>query len=183
MLRTLNHRDTAAEPAEHLAELQANVSAAKHDQVSGNCFQVHDIFIGQVWNRFQPRNCEFARTPAGIDEYFFGFQLHVSHNYFVSIRESSNPMIQMQIRPLLHLLLFSAAKHFDNSVLLGHDHRQIHAHIACAHSPALGIFRIVGNLRALDHRFRRRAASVDASAAEKTLFDERHLPSEVGKAT
>ena len=88
---------------------------------------------------------------------------------------------QMDIRADVHLLLISAAKLIHHRIFARDNRGQIDADAARVHSPARSIARVMRHLRRRDHRFRRRAAGVDASAAQFRFFNQRNFPAVIRK--
>src|SRR5258706_11995345 len=145
----------------------------------GNPRQIHDVLIGQIRHPSQSRNVGIARAAARINEDFFGFQQRLSDLNPVDTHKPRLPAVEMQIGTLLYLLFFSTAKGVYDFIFLVDNRLQVSAYVRCANSPTLGVSRVIRYLRAMDHGLCRRASSIDAGAAEKTLFDERYLPSDI----
>ena len=73
-LAALHDRHLAAEAAEHLAELQADVAAAQHEQVLRHRVQLHDRGRVQRRHAVEPRQRRRGGPRAGVDEDQLGGQ-------------------------------------------------------------------------------------------------------------
>ncbi len=87
--------------------------------------------------------------------------------------------MELKVRAFVYLFLLAAAKTEHDFILLGDDFGKINADVRSDDSPARGVARVMGNLRAVNHRFGGSAADVDAGATEILLFDERDRPAEI----
>ena len=70
----LDDGDLAAEATEHLAELEADVAAAQHQEVIGDLVQLHDGRGVQRRHRRQTVDWRHAGAPAGVDHDGIGAQ-------------------------------------------------------------------------------------------------------------
>src|SRR5271157_1199548 len=68
LLTDVDHSHLAAEAAEHLPELQADVPAAKNHQVLGHRVQFHDRFVGQEGDIGEAIDLRHRGPQAGIEE-------------------------------------------------------------------------------------------------------------------
>jgi hypothetical protein len=64
----LDHCHAAAETAEHLAELQADVAASEHDVVVGNLVELHDARGVEGRDRVQTRDRRASGTCAHVED-------------------------------------------------------------------------------------------------------------------
>jgi hypothetical protein len=154
--------------------------------VLGQDSQVHDVLIGQELDAVETGNARNSRTATGINEYLFGFEQHIfraglRHSNPARIHETSAPFVQLQVPPLLHFSLRSAAEALNDFVLLRDDGWEIDADVPRIHAPTGGVPRVVGDLSPMNHGLRRRTPRVDAGTAEVGLFDQRDSPSQVGQ--
>src|SRR5271170_6879942 len=70
---------------------------------------------------------------------------------------------------------------FDYTIFARDDRRHVHTDVAGPHAPARRFARVMRHLRGSYHRFRWRAAGVDAGAAEFGALDERYFPAQIGQ--
>src|SRR6267378_2397858 len=71
----VHHRHPRTEPAKHLAELQADVAAAEHDQMPGQLGELHDARGIQEGYPVQPGDRGHGRPAAGVDDDAPAFKL------------------------------------------------------------------------------------------------------------
>ena len=172
-------RDLAAEPAEHLAELQPDVAAAKDDQVLGDLVELHDR--GRVEHRDVARAVDRQRPGPGArvdDDHRRADRpgAAVGEGDLERLRPGEVGLALDQVKPLLRetagVVLPRAADH--RPLALAHR-RQVDRDRAGPH-PVLGAAaRQVGEARAGDHGLGRGAPGVDADPAERAALDQRHL--------
>src|SRR4029077_4712704 len=173
--------DSAAETAEHLTELEPDVSSPENDQMLGQILQLHHAFIRENAGRVESRNFGDDRAATRVDENLFGFEKSFAQSNLVRTRELGLPLVEMYIRMQPDFLLHSAAETRDHVVFLRNDRWKISAHILGANTPARGIPRIVRDLPPRDHRFCGRAPRIDARAADVSLFDQCDFPPYFGE--
>src|SRR5277367_1871661 len=70
---------------------------------------------------------------------------------------------------------------FHYAIFARDDRRHVHTDAAGPHAPARRFARVMRHLRGGHHRFRGRAAGVDAGAAEFGALDERYFPAQIGQ--
>src|SRR5260370_8583808 len=70
----------------------------------------------------------------------------------------------------------------NDLIFLSDDFGEIDADVRCVDAPARGVSRVVSDLRAVNHRFGRGAADVDAGAAKILSLDQRYRPAEIRQA-
>ena len=86
--RHLDHGHVGAKPAEHLAELEADVTAADNRQVGGHDIQMHHRAVREVGNVVEAWQRGYGRTPANIDEDSIRVQRRVTDSNFVRRQEA-----------------------------------------------------------------------------------------------
>src|SRR5262249_13302400 len=101
--------DPAAEAAEHLPELQADVPAAQDEQVLRQLSQLEDALVGQVADPVEPRDGWDGWPGAGVDEDALALQLLLADAEAVRPDEARVPAEKVQVRVLLHLALHPGA--------------------------------------------------------------------------
>src|SRR5260370_35951464 len=67
--------DFATEAAEHLSELEADITGAENKEMLRGFRQIHDGGISKVWSLRQPLNIGSDRTRTGIYENSVAFEL------------------------------------------------------------------------------------------------------------
>src|SRR5579862_2311023 len=167
----VNDSDTAAEAAEHLAELKTDVSSTENEKVFGNGGELHNGFVSKVLDVRQARNGRNRGTAAGIDEDFFAFEKIIANSELVGRNELRVASVECQIGAFVDGSLLIATKAEDNFVFLRDDFLKIDADVFRVDAPAVGVAGVVRNLRAGNHGFRGSAADVDAGSAKISLFD------------
>src|ERR1700687_5259865 len=99
------------------------------------------------------------------------------------MRRDKTPVatIKTKFGALVNLFWLAATEAQDDFVFLGDDFGEIDADIGGVDAPARGISNVVSDLRAMDHRFGRRATHVDAGAPKIFFLDQGHGPSQIGE--
>src|SRR5439155_3237110 len=121
-----------------------------------------------------------------VNENLFGSESSygaVVELHFDSIRTSEASIARKQVDVLcfLNSLQYAFAKLFDDPLLARADLFHVHGDIAAVHAKIHGASRQISNSRAIEHSLRRRAAVVDARAANVSAFNQRGLPASFPK--
>ncbi len=90
--------------------------------------------------------------------------------------------IEAKVGALVDLFLLATAKTENDFIFLGDNFGEIDADVRCVDAPARGVSRIVRDLGAMHHRLCRRAANIDARAAQVFFLDECYRPPQVSEA-
>src|SRR6266850_78960 len=173
--------DAAAEPAKHLSKFEADVTASENQEMLGNGGEPHDGFVGEIGNGFEAENHRDTRAATGVDENPFAFEGILADLELMRRNETRVAAMKAKFGALVYLFLLAATKTQDDFVFLGDDFGQIDADVGGVDAPARGVPCVVSDLRAMNHRFGRRATDVDAGAPKIFFFDQRHGPSEIGE--
>ncbi len=180
-LTGVNDRDAAAKPAEHLAEFEADVSAAEDQQMLGNFLQFHHGDIGEIRNRVNPSERGDARTRPGIDENFLAFESLAVDLDLMGAGKARVPTDEADVLVPRDAFFDGVAEVLNDFVFFGDDGGKIDRNFTGANAPARSIARVVSDLSRSNHCFSGRAAGVDAGAADFGAFDERDFPAQVGE--
>jgi hypothetical protein len=166
VLALVDDSHLTAEAVEHLAELKPDVAAADDDEVLGELAQLHQAGVGEIAGLLQPFNLGNQWARAGVDEDPLAFDNVIAHLQRVRAGEACMVKVELQCRPFGHVILLPGAERRDD-LLLAFDHSgQVHADIRSAHAPARPVARVESHLCRGHHRLGRRAAGVDAGAAQ-----------------
>ncbi len=182
----LHNSNLAAEAAEHLSELQPDVSSANNQQVLRHRVQFHNRSRIQCGNLFAALEGWLSGSCARVDKNLLGAQLPgfaSSQDHFKLFRPGKTrvPPEQVQARRGFNAFLAPAAKTLDDiPFALAH-----HGHIDADRT---GLYAIVsrapgqvGDPRAGHHSFRGGAAFIDAGTAYVLLLDQRCFPASPGQ--
>jgi hypothetical protein len=166
----------AAEAAKHLAELEANVATAENQEMLRQFAQLHQGLVGQIADRIEAGKIRRIRACAGIDEDALALQ-----DVFIDFNLVRRPKmcaaaIEAQAGMLDDIPLLIAAESQHDSILSVHHKGKVHFNAAGADAPTRSVPRVMRDLRGSDHRFRGRAAGVNAGAAEVRFLDESNGP-------
>ena len=174
-LGPLDDRDPAAEPAEHLGELAADVAAAEDDEVFRQSVELLDRLAVQRPRLDEPGQRRQGRPGAGVDEHLVGGHFPhpaVPEPDFQGARPGEAGRTDQQRHPGAVEVGLVAPDHLgDHGPLPIADPDRVspverHADAERGRPP--GQF---GHLGGLDHRLGRDAGDVDASAADHPLLD------------
>ena len=97
------------------------------------------------------------------------------------VSEPSIAREQIEILGFLNSLQTAFTEFLDDALLSFANFFQADANIAAVHAKIRGAPREISNACAIEHRLRRRAAIVDARAADLVAFNQRSLPSGFAK--
>ncbi len=75
----MKNGDAAAETTEHLSKFQANVAAAKDEEMLGDRRELHEGFVGEIRDRIQAWDCRNVWAAAGVDENLFAFEKFIAN--------------------------------------------------------------------------------------------------------
>ena len=181
-LGVFDHRHARAEAAKHLGELEPDVAAAGDDQMLGQDVERQDRRVVERADLGEPRPVGHDGARADVEEDLRRRQ-PLAVDLIVCRLDRSGPAPRTSVRLAVSSI----------------QARQAGARLArprpCAPSPRFmsmvtgptrdAVFgraaRHMRNLGAGDQRLRRRAAVVDAGAAEMCALDQRDLPSGLGQ--
>ena len=109
LLFAVDDRHPAAEPAEHLSELQANIPTAENEQVLGHFGQPHNAGVVQVVNLPEPFQVRHSRPGPGVNEDAFAFEQFLPGADLVRADEPGLSPVKVQGLSLLDFSLLSGA--------------------------------------------------------------------------
>ena len=167
----LDHRDLAAQAAEHLAELEPQIVAAERDEMSRHLLEVHDVAVGQIRDLIETGNGQDAGTRAGVDEDFFACERLAVDLDLMRAGEAAMSAIEGEIGRVGDSVLDAGAERVDDLVLARDDLGHVHLDLAGVNAELRRAPDGLGDASAGDHRLGGRAAVIDARAAELALLD------------
>ena len=97
------------------------------------------------------------------------------------VSEPSIAREQIEILGFLNSLQTAFTEFFDDALLSLANFFHVDANVAAMHAKIRSAPREIRNARAIEHRLRRRAAIVDARAANVSAFNQRRLPARFPK--
>ncbi len=107
----------AAEPAEHLPELEPDVAAAQHDEVLGHPVQLHDRGRVERGHPVEPLDVGRGRPAAGVDEDQLRLEHPPIHRHLARARESGLGADQVEALGGLEPAQASGAEALDDGAL------------------------------------------------------------------
>src|SRR2546429_6690170 len=145
--------DAAAVAAKHLPKFQADVAGSENQEVFGEGRELHDGFVGEIRDGIQAGDRRNSRMAAGVDENLFAFEQIIANLELMRANKTSVAAMKTKVSAFVDLFLLAAAKTEYHFVLLGNDLGELYADVGGVDTPACGVSRVVGNLRAMNHRF------------------------------
>ncbi len=169
-------RDLVAEPPVHLAELQADVAAANHDEMLRQEVHLHHAGVGQV-RHVAKRHVGDEGAGADVDEDALRLERLVTHRNRVGAGEARMPLVDGCVLECLEGSFETLARLAGDGVLPGLDPGHVQRHLTAEGDAVVdGAPSHVGGAGAGDQRLRRDAAGVYAGAAELVPLDDGGLP-------
>src|SRR5437870_9746653 len=178
----VNDGYAASVTPEHLPEFEADVAAAKNEQVLGNRGKLEDGFVGEKRHFAQSWNRRNVRAAAGVKENLFAFDDFFPDLNLMGCNKPRSSSIKAKILALIYAPLLAAAKAQHDLISLRHDFGQVHGDFRDLHSPARCVSCVMRNLRAVHHGLRRGASHVDARSSKMLFLNQGDRPSQVRKA-
>src|SRR5215470_2161159 len=178
----VHDRDARAVAPEHLAELEPDVSPAQDHQVSGHGAELHDARRVQRADVAQTRDRRRGGAPAGVDDDLRRREEPLAAGaqrdpYGAAIDKARFAEHEVHVRCVPQVALPALAELLDHALLASADRRQVDAKPLAPFDTVLRAApREICDARACDHGFGRRAADVDARAADVLPLDDRGLP-------
>ncbi len=113
----LDHRHLAAETAVHLAELEADVAAADHQQVLRHLVEVHHVAVGEVGDAVDAGDRQDQRPGAGVEDHDVAAEAAPVHLDGVGVDEAPLAAEEGDVGAAAGVLLLPAAPAGDDLVL------------------------------------------------------------------
>ncbi len=172
--RPFDDGDVRAEAPEHLRELQADITAADHDEVPRHPIQRQDGGVGEIRHVVDARHVGHEGTAADVDEDSRRGQLLLADAHRV---RSFEPRVALDDRAAIHVsqpLLHARAGIGGNGGGPRLDPAHVDLHATVDHDAEVGgAAREMRRVRARDKCFGRHAPCVHAGAAEELALHER----------
>src|SRR6266851_5898398 len=177
----VHDRHARTEPSEHLAELKSYVATAEHDEMLGQLGQLHDARGIEEANRIEPRDWRHGGPAACIDYDALAPELARAtafqfHDDALRALESGLAEDQFDIGGFLERLLNVVAEALDHAALALVHPTHVHRHGTGADAVIFRAPSEISDASAGQHGLGRRAADVDAGAADVLALDHRDLP-------
>src|SRR5713101_8261127 len=180
MVADIDECDFATEAAEHLSELEADITGAENKEMLRVFRQIHDGGVSKVWRLRQPLNIRSDRTRTGIYENSVAFELLAVDAQFVRCDEAGMAAIQTKVfGALANFVFLPRAPIVHVAILALYDFLHVDPHLACVYPPFPAVADIVCHLRRRDHCLGRRTSRIDAGAADLRPLYQRDAPSDV----
>ena len=169
----LDDRDLGPEAPVHLRELEPDVAAADDDEMLGHPVEAQDRAVGQVIDLTDARHVGHGGAPADVDEDAGRRQQRLPDPDRVRALETGVPLHDRAAGHAAQPLLDARTRIGGDGVGPRLDARHVDLDGAVEHDAVLAAAaREMGRIGARDHRLRRRAAGVDAGAAEEIPLDD-----------
>src|SRR6266853_3744605 len=142
------------EPAEHLAELAADVAAADHEKVRGELAQLDHRRIVEPRHLGETVDRRLQRPGADVDDHDLG-AVHLAADLHLPF--ANEPRLGPDDGQAVDLetLAYALAPTPHDRILAVHHGREVDVYLPGAHAQASGGAGDVGGARAGDHRLRR----------------------------
>ena len=172
----LDHGDLGPEPPIDLGELESDVAPADDHQMARQLIELKQAGVGEDRRLIDTRQGGDVRAAADIDEDLFGGQDIVADLDLACRLEAGVPAVDRAVGRVPHQLLKAVALVAHDGVLPRLDPLHVDADVAAEHDTELGgPARQVSGVGAGHQGLGRRAAGVDAGAAEQLALGDRDL--------
>ena len=180
LLASVDDGHAAAEPAHRLGVLDADITAAKDDEVLRQRVEVQDALLVQIRQVAQAGDVGHDADGAGVDVDAVGLHHLAANADVMRVLEDGVVAQNLDVAALEALLVALAHAAGDGAGAFQHL-LEVDRHFAGVDAVVGAAARLVRHLRAGDDRLARRAAVVDARAADLLGLGQRHLLAAVGQ--
>lgn len=173
--RHLDHRHLAAKAAVDLGELEPDVTAADHDEVRRKELDVQQGAVREVFDLVEAWDVRHSCPSADVDEYPGSAQGLAGNRHRLPRGEPCVPLIDGDHATASQRPLDAAVGEAQHIVLAHLDLPHVHGDGTWDGHPV--VLGAAGEMRGIGTRHQclgRRAAGVDAGAAEAVALDDRH---------
>src|SRR4029077_6236776 len=177
----MHNRHAAPKTPKHLAELEAHIAGAEDEQMLRHLAYFHERFVCQIASRIEAGNLWRMRTRACVDEDALALQNLLIDSHLVPGYETRMPMIEAHVGMASEVAFLSVPPSLHDGILAIDNRGKVDARRTASHTPTPGVPRVIGHLRACNHRLRGCAAGVDAGAAQVRFLDESYGPAVFGE--
>ncbi len=174
--RHLDDGDLAPEAAKHLAEFETDIAAADDNEMLRQEIHIHHRAVGEKGHLIQPGDRRPRGSSADIDEDLLRAQQLAADLDLPRRDEAAMALVDGAIGLGPQMALDAGGRERDDAILarldLGHVDLDAAGDLDAELGPAARQMRGIG---AGHHGLGRRAAGIDASAAEELALDDRDL--------
>src|SRR5438067_1310613 len=174
VLCAIDDGDAGAEAPEHLRELAADVAPAEDHEVRGKLAELHQRTVVQPGHARKSVDGRLYAPRAGVDD--DGRRgVDLACHFDAAEADESSMTANEHDAGLLHAILDPLPPLADDRVLAIDHGGEVDPHFASVNAQPARRPGDMRGARARHHRFRRRAADVDAGPSELLPLDEDHL--------
>src|SRR5580704_11707655 len=178
----VDNRDFCAEPAKHVCELEADISAPNDEQVGRHGFKIEDGGAGQEGDRIHSGHIRHQGARAHVEEDMLRFNEIIIDTQDMGRLEHGCSGQDGTIRRAPEPLFDPGAGLQNDPILAGFDGSHVNGDCTCVNAEIAAAARQMSGMRAGDHRFCWRAPGIDAGTAKELPLNERNFPTRTCEA-